>query len=81
MKNKIISLFTLFLLLASSFSYGFTSLTIWNDLENTEEVSNNSIENYINLESESAILIETTTGQILFEKDIHKKLRPASVTN
>lgn len=80
MKNKIISLFTLFLIFTSSFSYGFTSLTIWNNLENTEEVSNNSIENYINLESESAILIETTTGQILFEKDIHKKLRPASVT-
>lgn len=80
MKNKIIYLFTLFSILSSSISYGFTSLTIWNNLENTEEVSNNSIENYINLESESAILIETTTGQILFEKNIHEKLRPASVT-
>lgn len=80
MKNKIISLFTLFLILTSSLSYGYTSLTIWNNLENAEEVSNNSLKNYINLESESAILIETTTGQILFEKDIHKKLRPASVT-
>ncbi len=80
MKNKIISLFSLFLIFTSSFSYGYTSLTIWNNLESVEEVSNNSIENYINLESESAILIETTTGQILFEKDIHKKLRPASVT-
>ena len=80
MKNKIISLFTLFLILTTSFSYGYTSLTIWNNIENTEEVSNNSLENYINLESESAILIESTTGQILFEKDIHKKLRPASVT-
>ena len=80
MKNKIISLFSLFLIFSTSFSYGYTSLTIWNNLENTEEVNNNSIENYINLESESAILIETSTGQILFEKDIHKKLRPASVT-
>lgn len=80
MKNKIILLFSLFLTFTSSFSYGFTSLTFWNTLENTEEVSSNSIEDYINLESESAILIESTTGQILFEKDIHKKLRPASVT-
>ena len=80
MKNKIILLFSLFLTFTSSFSYGFTSLTFWDTLENTEEVSSNSIEDYINLESESAILIESTTGQILFEKDIHKKLRPASVT-
>lgn len=80
MRNKFISLFTLFLILTTSFSYGYTSLTIWNNIENTEEVSNNSLENYINLESESAILIESTTGQIIFEKDIHKKLRPASVT-
>ncbi len=80
MKQKIIYFFTLFLIFSTSVSYGFTSLTIWNNLENTEEVGNNSIENYINLESESAILIEATTGQILFEKDIHKKLRPASVT-
>lgn len=79
MKNRIIFLFTLFLIFTSSFSYGFTSLTIWNNSENTDEV-NNSIENYINLESESAILIESTTGKILFEKDIHKKLRPASIT-
>lgn len=79
MKNRIIFLFTLFLTFTSSFSYGFTSLTIWNNLENTDEV-NSSIENYINLESESAILIESTTGKILFEKDIHKKLRPASIT-
>ena len=80
MKNKTIWLFTLFLIFTYSFAYGYTSLTIWNNLENTEEVNSSSIENYINLESESAILIETTTGKILFEKDIHKKLRPASVT-
>ena len=79
MKNKVLSLFILFLTFSISFSYGFTSLTIWNNLE-TEEVNNKPIENYLNLESESAILIELQTGQVLFEKDIHKQLRPASVT-
>lgn len=79
MKNKVLSLFILFLTFSISFSYGFTSLTIWNNLE-TEEVNNKPIENYLNLESESAILIELQTGQILFEKEIHKQLRPASVT-
>ena len=29
---------------------------------------------------ESAILIEQSTGEVLFEKNSHKKLRPASVT-
>ena len=79
MKNKIITFFTLFTLIISSNSYAFTSLTIWNNLE-TEAVNSQPIENYLNLESESAILLETQTGQILFEKNPHEKLRPASVT-
>ncbi len=36
--------------------------------------------NVLNLESSSAILIEQTTGQILYEHNIHESLRPASVT-
>ncbi len=79
MKNKIITFFTLFTLIISSNSYAFTSLTIWNNLE-TEAVNSQPLENYLNLESESAILLETQTGQILFEKNPHEKLRPASVT-
>ncbi|HHY79363.1 MAG TPA: D-alanyl-D-alanine carboxypeptidase, partial [Thermoanaerobacter sp.] len=34
----------------------------------------------LNLKSKSAILIEANTGQILYEKDSHKPLPPASVT-
>lgn len=79
MKIKITALFVLFVLFSYSFSYSFISIPIWNTLE-TFEVNSDSIENYLNLESESAILIELQTGQILFEKDIHKQLRPASVT-
>ena len=36
--------------------------------------------NSLKLESESAILIEQSTGQVLYAHNIHKKLRPASVT-
>lgn len=36
--------------------------------------------NSLNLESESAILIEQKTGQILYSHNIHEQLRPASVT-
>lgn len=43
---------------------------------NSEVVDNNSL----SLESGSAILIEQTTGQILYSHNIHEQLRPASVT-
>ena len=34
----------------------------------------------LNLECQSAILIEQNSGQILYEKNCHEQLRPASVT-
>ena len=43
---------------------------------NAEIKENNSL----NLESGSAILIEQTTGQVLYAHNIHEQLRPASVT-
>ncbi len=43
---------------------------------NSQQTENNSL----NLESASAILIEQTTGQILYAHNIHEQLRPASVT-
>ena len=48
-----------------------------------DEISNNttsSSENSLGLESGSAILIEQKTGQILYSRNIHERLRPASVT-
>ena len=52
-----------------------TSGTISSDNTNAQ-----SSENSLNLESGSAILIEQTTGQILYSHNIHEQLRPASVT-
>lgn len=43
---------------------------------NESDTSSNSL----NLESGSAILIEQSTGKILYAHNIHEKLRPASVT-
>lgn len=45
---------------------------------NNEEKQNSS--NTLNLESPSAILIEQSTGQVLYEHNCHEPLRPASVT-
>ena len=35
---------------------------------------------FLDLSCESAVLIEQTTGKVLYEKDPNRKLRPASVT-
>ncbi len=54
-----------------------------NDLSvSTSNTENSNIDsnNSLNLESGSAILIEQESGQILYEHNIHEKLRPASVT-
>ena len=46
--------------------------------ETSASSGSNSID--LKLESPSAILIEQTTGQVLYEHNCHEKLRPASVT-
>ena len=52
-----------------------------NEIPNTLETNSSTDENNpLNLESESAILIEQTTGQVLYSHNIHEQLRPASVT-
>ena len=37
-------------------------------------------DNFLNLESGAAILVEQSTGKILYSHNIHEQLRPASVT-
>ena len=44
------------------------------------ENAENSSKDELNLECESAILIEQNSGQVLYEKNAHEQLRPASVT-
>lgn len=79
MKRKISYFFILFVIIFNSHSLGFiSSFPIWED-NNFIQVNSND-NNFLKLESDSAILIEQTTGQILFEKNPHEKLRPASVT-
>ena len=62
------------------------SVDVWSSgqepLEEVESDLNSSIQenNSLNLESTSAILIEQSTGQILYAHNIHEQLRPASVT-
>ena len=54
----------------------FSNANLVSTPTSSEETESNSL----NLESQSAILIEQSTGQILYSHNIHEQLRPASVT-
>ena len=66
-----------------SFSGNYTwsvlnpTLATTSSLSENTDISNN---NFLNLDAESAILIEQNTGKILYEHNIHERLHPASVT-
>ncbi len=73
----ILSLFLIFTFLFAPYSFA-TSSFIWS--EDTFSTSTTPDSTNLNLESESCILIEQTSGKILYEKNAHEQLRPASVT-
>ena len=89
--KKISVLILLLIISFSSISIGYSDSGsyMWSTYEKTSEVSaptaletNSQIEdnNSLNLESGSAILIEQSTGQVLYSHNAHEQLRPASVT-
>jgi D-alanyl-D-alanine carboxypeptidase (penicillin-binding protein 5/6) len=45
-----------------------------------KQLSGNETKDGVTVEAPSAILMESSTGQVIFEKDADKKLRPASIT-
>lgn len=55
---------------------------IWSESQETSALPQEEPQesNPLNLESGSAILIEQSTGKILYSHNIHEQLRPASVT-
>ncbi len=66
-----------------SFSNNYTWSVLNPTLQTTSSLSestNISNNNFLNLDTGSAILIEQNTDQILYEYNIHERLHPASVT-
>lgn len=68
-------------------SYSFASNYIWSvqDFSLTvsnslNELQNNDLENPLNIDCGSCILINSQTGDILYSYNCHEKLRPASIT-
>ena len=65
---------------AEESTYVWSSNTNENTTIATNANANEANSDHLNLESESAILIEQSTGQVLYEHNCHEQLRPASVT-
>lgn len=58
-----------------------TSNEVTNTLSNTSTLTNtNSVGTDLNLECGGAVLIEQNSGRVLYDHNMHQKLRPASVT-
>ena len=81
MKEKILTLLVFFIFLNTSCFGIYTSIPVWSENADTIEVNTKPSDgNFLNIESQSAILIEASSGKILYEKNSHEQLRPASVT-
>ena len=81
----ILPFFITFILSFTSICFASSDATfVWSKQDLLEQTVYTNSEpeekNSLKLESGSAILIEQSTGQILYEHNIHEKLRPASVT-
>lgn len=79
--TKVLSIILLAILVFSTTSVYATEY-IWSNYDDTILTNANTGEtgNFLNLESESAVLIEQSTGQVLYDHNMHEQLRPASVT-
>lgn len=86
MKKLFISVLCIFIF-STTTCLGFSNNYTWSVIDSSIEASASLSENaeildnnFLNLESGSAILIEQNSGQILYGYNIHEKLHPASVT-
>ena len=70
------------LIISPIFSFATDSMFVWStDNNSTIETSSNvNSSTPMEFESESCILIEQSTGTVLYEHNSHEQLRPASVT-
>lgn len=89
-KSKIIFVIISIIMLICCISYQCFSFsenyawTVYSSVVPTSSTISDTTEsvtdNFLNLDAGSAILIEQTTGQILYQHNIHERLHPASVT-
>ena len=80
LNKKFLSIISIFIIITILFVSTPCIAYIWSENNATVETVANISEDMLNLESEAAILIDQSTGKILYEKNSHEQLRPASVT-
>ena len=88
-KRVIVLTFSLYII-ATVFAISTAESYEWTVLNNFDAIETNSsadgeninkiVKDDLNLDCESAILIEQNSGEVLYEKNAHEQLRPASVT-
>ena len=81
--KKILSLILVFfisIILINPVVHANNTTYVWSPLNNQINNVETSAQIDLDLESESCILIEQNSGKILYDKNSHTKLRPASVT-
>jgi len=80
--KKIIAMSLVFLFISSNIIYATAADFVWSVEDITSVVNADVTEssNSLNLESGGAVLIEQNSGKVLYEHNMHEKLRPASVT-
>ena len=80
---SIVCAFLIFSLCLPVFCFASNDLPVWSSDNVTSSVNANVNEvasNSLKLDCGSAILIEQNSGKVLYEYNVHEKLRPASVT-
>lgn len=83
---KIVYLVIIFLFIFCNFTYCTDSVYVWatesSPLATTSEdgTPTSASTTDLNLESGGAVLIEQYSGKVLYDHNMHEKLRPASVT-
>lgn len=82
--RKIFTIFLIAVFIFPSFVFAFDTEFVWSSDDDITSAVNANISdssgNSLNLESGSAVLIEQNSGKVLYEHNMHEKLRPASVT-
>ena len=78
--KKIIPITLSFFIILSPINLFATSIPVWSNDAVIETISKIDSKVELDLNSESAILMDETSGTILYAKNEHTKLRPASVT-
>lgn len=80
--KKISLILCIVILSFSLFSSSYASSYIWSDASTIQSLETNSTSNTtdLKLESGGAILIEQSSGTVLYEHNSHEMFRPASVT-